>query len=252
MMKRHFKLPLAIFAIALTAALALAIGAAPANQARASRYYPQLPRKITSPEMALQAYFDALFFAANLTEAEMAAAGGTVGMGQEPYAAAYACWTGEWRAKHPFNEFLASWKGTAHLELLRMIPAGKGRDTRRFFVEAKSLEAVGAEPRLGIFYYYGFFEVENGPDGWAIAAGALKPESPAFKFNGHSPWLGDLQLVARQSYAGNLEAPVASPKVSKNANGTVTVRFAKPNSERIKHVVLAQREDGIWEVLEKY
>ena len=50
----------------------------------------------------------------------------------------------------------------------------------------------------------------------------------------------------------NIESPVGTPKVKKNANGSVTVQFAKPNSERIRNVVLLQREDGIWEVLKKY
>ena len=251
-MQKRFRLPFSVFAVIVAAALVVAVGASRSNQAQASRYYPQVPRKITSPEMALQAYFDALFYASNLTAAEMAVAGGTVGAGVAPYSAAYSCWTKGWQAKHSFEDFFGSWKGTAHVELLRMIPAGRGKNDHHFFVEVKTIEAVRAESRLGIFYYSGFFDIENGPDGWAIAAGDLDPESPAFRIGGHSPWRGDPVMVARQTYAGNIEAPVGTPKVSKNTNGSVTVRFDKPNSERIRNVVLLQREDGIWEVLEKY
>ena len=38
-------------------------------------------------------------------------------------------------------------------------------------------------------------------------------------------------MVARQTYAGNIESPVGMPKVSKNANGSVTIRFNKPNTD---------------------
>jgi len=251
-MRKWFELPFTVLPVILAGVLVVAVGAARSNQAQASRYYPQVPAKITAPEMAVQTYFDALFFASNLTEAETGAAGGTVGDGMAPYPAAYSCWTKGWRDKHSLQEFVDSWKGTANLELLRMVQAGKGKNERRYFVEVKAIEAVRAEARLGIFYYSGFFDVENGPNGWAIAAGNLEPELPGFKIGGHSPWRGDPVMVARQTYAGNIESPVGTPKVSKNANGSVTIRFNKPNTERIRNVVLLQREDGIWEVLEKY
>ena len=54
-MKKRFEFPFNVLAVVLAAVLVVAVGAARSNQAQASRYYPQAPAKLTSPEMALQA-----------------------------------------------------------------------------------------------------------------------------------------------------------------------------------------------------
>ena len=221
-------------------------GQEPARQ----KDYPRVPEKITTPEMALQAYFDALSVASNLQPDQMGAAGGTVGMGLEPYPTAYGYWSKEWRDKHPYEEFVSSWRGTAGLELLKLLPAGTENGERRFFAEVKTIEAVGEKPRLGIFYSAGFFTVRETPEGWRITGGSLEPEKLGWKIGGHQPWLGDPEAVARAQLGGSIGDPLGEPVTENNPDGTVTVKFTDRNGNVNHQAVLVQREDGIWEVID--
>lgn len=215
------------------------------------KYYPQVPERITTPEMALQAYFDALSVASNLQPAQMGAAGGTMGMGLEPYPTAYGYWSKDWRDKHPYEEFVASWQGKANVELLKLLPAGTENGERRFFVEVKTIEAVGEKPHLGVFYYSGFFTVRETPEGWRITDGSLEPENLGWKIGGHQPWLGDPESVAHVQLGQSIDTPLGEAITENNANGTVKVKYVDSNGNINHWAILVQREDGIWEVIEK-
>lgn len=216
-----------------------------------TKYYPRTPEKITTPEMALQAYFDSLYHAANLNPAQMAAAGGTVAMDREPYPTAYGYWSKEWQAENDYDKFLASWKGTVNVELLKLLPAGEADGRKRFFVETRHLEAAGEKPKVGYFYYTGFFTVAETADGWRISGGGLEPENPGWKLGGHQPWRGDPEQVALVELAGSIDAPVGKAVSENNADGTVTVKFIDSIGKETCRAVLVQPHDGIWRVLDK-
>ncbi|ATW23578.1 hypothetical protein [Candidatus Formimonas warabiya] len=215
-------------------------------------YYPRVPEKITTPEMAVQAYFDALYFANNLTLDQMAAVGGTLGMEKEPYPAAYSYWSKEWQGKNSYEQFLASWAGTAHVELLKLLPAGEEKAEKRFFVESKHLEVVGEKLRPGIFYYTGFFTVRETPDGWRITGGELEPENLGWQLGGHQPWRGDAEQVARVLGLGaSIDTPLGEAVTIENPDGTVTVRFVDAQGKETGAVTLYKPEDGIWQVIDQ-
>jgi len=221
------------------------------NELGKRKYYPQVSEKITTPEMALQAYFDALSVASNLQPAQMGAAGGTIGMGREPYQTAYSYWSKDWQTKNSYDEFVGSWEGVAHVELLKLLPAGEENGQRRFFVETKHIEAVGEKPRLGIFYYWGFFTVGETAEGWKITGGNLEPENLGWKLGGHQPWRGDPETVALVGLGHSIDAPLGETVIENNTNGTVNVKFVDSNMKETHRVILVQREDGIWQILEK-
>lgn len=220
-----------------------------------ARYYPLKSNQelsITTPEMALQAYFDTLFFANNLTPEQMAAAGGTPAMGQEPYPTAYSYWSKKWQAQNSYKQFLASWTGTANVELLKLLPAGEEKGEKRFFVETKHLEILGEKPRPGIFYYTGFFTVGKTAEGWRITGGKLEPENLAWKLGGHQPWRADAEQVARVSGLGaSIDKPLGTATIIENEDGTVTVIFVDEQGKESHQVTLVEPEDGIWQVLDK-
>jgi hypothetical protein len=202
--------------------------------------------------MALQAYFDTLFFANNLTPEQMAAAGGTPAMGQEPYPTAYSYWSKKWQAQNSYKQFLASWTGTANVELLKLLPAGEEKGEKRFFVETKHLEILGEKPRPGIFYYTGFFTVGKTAEGWRITGGKLEPENLAWKLGGHQPWRADAEQVARVSGLGaSIDKPLGTATIIENEDGTVTVIFVDEQGKESHQVTLVEPEDGIWQVLDK-
>lgn len=215
------------------------------------KYYPQVPAEITTPEIALRAYFDALSVASNLQPDQMGATGGTVGMGLEPYPTAYGYWSQEWQDKHTYEEFLASWQGKANLELLKLLPAGTENGENRFFVEVKTIEAVGEPSRLGCFYYSGFFTVKKTSEGWRLNDGSLQSENLVWKIGGHQPWLGDPESVAHVQLGQSIDAPLGQPVTENNADGTVTVKYVDSSGNITHWATLVLREDGIWEVIEK-
>lgn len=210
---------------------------------------PTGPATNLAAEITVKAYFEALHQASNLTPEQMGAAGGTVGLGPEPLQTAYSYLSADWRASHPFTAFQASLKGTASVELLRLIPAGSEGSGLKYYVETRHLEATGTPPRLGYFYYSGFMVMKRAAEGgWVIADQQLKPEEPAFRAGGHSPWRGEAELVARQALGGNIDAPLGRATQTQNADGTVTVHFTQPGKAG-QNAVLVQRFDGIWEVV---
>lgn len=212
-------------------------------------YYPKVPEKITSPEMALQAYFDALSNASNLTPEQMAATGGTAGMAQEPYPTAHGYWSKDWQAKHSYDEFLASWQGTAHLDLLKLLPAGQENGRPRFFVEIKTSEVAGGKPHLGVFYYAGFFTAAQTAEEWRITGGRLDPEK--FDFGGHQPWHGDPEAVAQAGVGNSIDAPLGKAVLENNADGTVKVKFMTAGGEVNHWAMLVHKENGRWQVIDK-
>mgnify|MGYP002479033217 FL=1 len=213
-------------------------------------YYPRLPREITSPEMLLQAYFASLAYANNLSPEQADAAGGTLGMGQEPYRAAYGYWSEDWRAEHSFEEFLDSWSGTAHVELLKLYEAGMQDDHARFFVETKHLESAADKRRLGAYYYAGFFSVALTGEGWRITEGNLEPQNLAWALGGHQPWLGNPVDVAIVQGLGRTidDGSSLHPRLEWHADDHVTVVF--PDGAGSGTAVEAVRlTEGTWQVI---
>ncbi|MCM8900238.1 hypothetical protein KVG29_03230 [Caldicoprobacter algeriensis] len=205
-----------------------------------------------SPEAALRFYFDTLKAASNLTERQMAALGGTTGEGLQPYEEAYRCWSEQWRRKHTYQEFLASWQGTVQVELLKLLPAGRQNGQARFFVETRHIEVTGDNSRTGIFYYTGFFTVVKTQEGWRITDGSLTPQNLAWELGGHQPWRSDPVMVAQIDGLGvGMETDIGEPVVLDNPDGTVTVKFLDDGGREKYRVVLYKPQDGMWRVLQK-
>ncbi|PDO10293.1 MAG: hypothetical protein BLM47_08040 [Candidatus Reconcilbacillus cellulovorans] len=206
-----------------------------------------------TPEAILRAYFRTLSVASNLRPEQAGAAGGTVGMGTSPYTAAYEYWTTSWQNSHSLEQFISSWEGYAGLELLRLLPAGAQDGHPRFFVEIRTVEAVGDPPRFGVFYKFGFFTMTETSAGWRIADGAFEPENLAWRLGGHQPWLGDpvsVAIVAGLKHS--IDEPPGEPVLEENADGTATVWFVGRDGRDAGAVRLVRREDGIWTVLETF
>ena len=213
--------------------------------------YPRLPQEITSPEMLLQAYFASLAYANNLSPEQLGAAGGTLGMGQEPYHAAYRYWSAEWQEEHPFEEFLDSWSGTAHVELLKLYESDMQDGKTRFFVETKHLESAGNKSQLGEFYYAGFFTAALTGDGWRITEGSLEPQNLAWALGGHQPWRADPVYVAIVQGLGKPpdDGLTLESRLEWHADDYVTVIFADNTGNREMSVEAVRLTEGTWRVI---
>jgi len=205
--------------------------------------YPRLPQEITSPEMLLQAYFASLAYN-NLSPEQSTAARG-------PYHTAYHYWSAAWRAEHSFEEFLDSWSGTAHVELLKLYEAEMQDGKVRFFVETKHLESAENKRQLGEYYYAGFFTVSLTEDGWRITEGTLEPQDLAWKLYGHRPWLADPVDVAIVQGLGRPldEGSALQSRLKWHADDHVTVVFADNTENRETAVEAVRLTEGTWRVI---
>lgn len=243
------RLRVSLIVVALVSMLVGTAGVASANALCVTpvqpRYYPQIPAQITSPEMALLAYFDALYYASNLTAEQMGAVGGTVGSGREPYAQAYNYWSPAWQAENDYDTFVNRWVGTVHVALHRLCSLSEEGGTHRFFVETRHFEAIGSPVRIGIFYYSGEFTVAKVGDEWRITSGELVPQNPAWEVTGHQPWQLDPVQVAISNAGGAVSGAVL---VDSEPGGFATVVLLTDNLQA-QIVKLVQRLDGRWQVL---
>lgn len=205
--------------------------------------YPRLPQEITSPEMLLQAYFASLAYN-NLSPEQSTAARG-------PYHTAYHYWSAAWRAEHSFEEFLDSWSGTAHVELLKLYEAEMQDGKVRFFVETKHLESAENKRQLGEYYYAGFLTVSLTEDGWRITEGSLEPQNLAWKLGGHQPWLADPVDVAIVQGLGKPldEKSALQSRLEWHADDHVTVVFADNAGNRKTAVEAVRLTEGTWRVI---
>lgn len=207
--------------------------------------------KPSPPKALLEAYFAALADANHLTAGQSEAAGGTLGMGREPYPVAYDYWTSEWKGKHTYEQFLDSWSGTAHVQLLKLYEAETKNGDARFFVETKHLEAVGENPKFGEFYYSGFFSVQQTDGGWKIAEGRLEPQNLAWALGGHQPWLADPVQVAVVHGLGKRMDDERNRKseISYRTDDFVIVRVFDDQDNIEAEIQLVRPEEGIWKVI---
>jgi hypothetical protein len=205
-----------------------------------------------TPEAVIAAYFDTLKTAANLTDRQMAAAGGTVGSGLEAYRRAYRYWSVEWREVNSFQDFLDSWQGTASVELFKLLPAGRHKERARFFVETRHLEFVGDKLCVGIFYYTGFYTLDRTEEGWRIVEGSLEPQNLVWELSGHQPWRGDPVMVAIVDGLGlGSQDEAGKAVVRNNPDGTVVVDFSHAPLAESRRFVLYRPFDGMWRIIEK-
>jgi hypothetical protein len=213
-------------------------------------YYPNVPARIATPEMAVKAYFDALSHAANLKD-EVLEKTGSVACGLEPYPVAYGYWSKDWQASHSYDQFLASWEGTANVELLQMLPAGMAKGQDRYFVEVKEIKAIEGVG-LGIFYYAGFITVVNTDAGWRLTGVGLAPEDPAWGLGGHQPWRSYPPDVAQaELLADKISVPdLGEPVISNNSNGSVTVKFFNPPGNEKAWVTMVLLQEGTLKVID--
>lgn len=197
----------------------------------------------------LVAYFETLGRASHLTVEQMGAAGGFIGMGTEPYAAAYRYWSEAWRAEHDYESFVAGWAGTAHVRLKQIHAAGGTDEEQRFFVETEHIEAADQPLRFGTFYYWGFFTLRRIDGKWQIVEGRMHSENPVWRIGGHQPWLGDPRMVAAAYLRSVERTPDGEGELELLREDVATVRIADLDSGDTFEVHLVRRQDGIWQVI---
>jgi len=110
------------------------------------------PSLLDSPKNTAINYFSVLQHAANLTENKTGGCG-TIGYAQGPYPIAYDFLSENNKKSMSYDEYLTSFEGIGHINLIKMVPIiTEAIDEFKFFVELEILE--GTSIGVTTFNYY--------------------------------------------------------------------------------------------------
>lgn len=160
-----------------------------------------LPEKFNLPGDVVRAYFDIVGDASNMGDKKGGC--GSIGFGDAPYPHAYNMLAESLKSRMPFEQFMKSFEGIGHINLLKFIeaPAVKIEDAvcPRYFVELETIEGTYEDGKTGFSYYYGFVTtVQDGDKGWKINMIAIYPED--FLCHAYHGWWHDGPSVVNVIY----------------------------------------------------
>ncbi|MGD6873645.1 hypothetical protein ACQCU1_15820 [Sutcliffiella horikoshii] len=120
----------------------------------------KLPATLTrTPDETILNYFSILREAENLTQNQLDGCG-TVGMAKLPFPIAYNFFTKDYHKTVSYNQYLQSFAGIGHLNLIKMnrLPGENGKVP--YFIELESIE--GSSKGVTYFaYYYGYLQLKK-------------------------------------------------------------------------------------------
>jgi hypothetical protein len=120
----------------------------------------KLPATLTrTPDETILNYFSILREAENLTHQQMGGCG-TVGMAKLPYPLAYNFFTEDYQKRVTYNDYLQSFAGIGHLNLIKVNRLPDDQDRVFYFIELESIE--GSSKGVTYFaYYYGYIQLKK-------------------------------------------------------------------------------------------
>jgi hypothetical protein len=109
-----------------------------------------------TPVNSIINYFSVLQQAENLTESKKGGCG-TVGYAKEPFPIAYQFLSEQNKKSMPYNDYLQSFEGIGHINLIKIIPIiNEDQKFQRYFLELEILEGTGVG---GTSFNYYFAEI---------------------------------------------------------------------------------------------
>jgi len=179
---------------------------------------------MASPEASVINYFSVLQQASNLTEDKNGGCG-TVGYGLEPFPIAYAFLSENNKKSMSYDEFVQSFEGIGHINLIKLLPmAAPSQDMSRFFLELEILE--GSSVGVTTFNYYtGELDVIKVNGLYYVDSLTLSPE--------------DFFCAAYHGWAHNAESYVET--VYGNWCGLIMRQYAPEQDEYRKKIII----DGV-------
>lgn len=156
---------------------------------------------LKSPEDSIIYYFSILREAANLVPGKSGGCG-SVGSGMNPFPIAYNFLTPEYQKRMSFNQYLKSFEGIGHTNLikLRKLPSDQMHPKdMRYFVEIETIE--GSDKGLTYFaYYYGFVYLQKQGERYLISDMTLSGED--FLCAAYHGWYHDAEANVAIRYGG--------------------------------------------------
>ncbi|WP_421383330.1 hypothetical protein ACOJQI_02785 [Bacillus salacetis] len=119
-----------------------------------------LPAQLTrTPDETILNYFSILREAENLTPNQMGGCG-TVGEAKLPFPIAYNFFTQDYHKRVPYDDYVQSFTGIGHLNLIKMNRLPDEKDLVHYFIELETIE--GSSKDITYFaYYYGYIQLKK-------------------------------------------------------------------------------------------
>jgi len=179
------------------------------------------PSLLDSPLTSAINYFSVLQQAANLTTDKTGGCG-TIGYAQEPYPIAYNFLSESNKKSIPYEEYLMSFEGIGHINLIKIIPIiTKETDKYNFFIELEILEGTS----IGVTtfnYYTGELNLIKANELYYIDALSLTPE--------------DFFCAAYHGWAHNAESYVET--VYGNWCGLIMKQYSPQQDDYKKNIIV--------------
>lgn len=120
----------------------------------------KLPAALTrTADETILNYFSILREAENLTDQQMGGCG-TVGMAKLPFPVAYNFFTDDYQKMVSYHDYLQSFAGIGHLNLIKMNRLPDEGDIVSYFIELETIE--GSSKGVTYFaYYYGYIQLKK-------------------------------------------------------------------------------------------
>ncbi|QNU68049.1 hypothetical protein EHE19_006305 [Ruminiclostridium herbifermentans] len=182
------------------------------------------PSLIDNPENAIINYFSVLQQASNLTENKNGGFG-SVGYSKTPYPIAYNFLSQNNKKSMSYDEFLTSFEGIGHINLLKVIPIiTNNKNEYKYFIELEILE--GSNVGVTTFNYYtGELILTKLKDLYYIDSLFLIPED--FFFAAYHGWAHNAELYVEIIYG--------------NWCGLIMKQYAPEQDEYMKKIII----DGV-------
>ncbi len=157
----------------------------------------KLPATLTrTADETILNYFSILREAENLTQNQLGGCG-TVGMAKLPYPIAYNFFTKDYHKRVSYNEYLQSFAGIGHINLIKMNRLPDEKDIFPYFIELESIE--GSSKGVTYFaYYYGYVQLKKEQNLYKIEQMKLYGED--FLCAAYHLWQHDAEAVVAIMY----------------------------------------------------
>lgn len=153
---------------------------------------------IRTPDKTILNYFSILREAANLTQNQLGGCG-TVGNGRLSYPIAYNFFTKDYQKRISYNDYLQSFTGIGHLNLIKMNRLPDEKDFIPYFIELESIE--GSSKGVTYFaYYYGYVQLRKVQNLYKIDQ--MKHYGEDFLCAPYHLWQHDAESIVRIMYGG--------------------------------------------------
>jgi hypothetical protein len=151
---------------------------------------------IRTPEETVLHYFSILREAENLTEDQMGGCG-TVGMAKMPFPIAYNFFTKDYQKRVTYSDYLQSFAGIGHINLIKLNRLPDEEDYIPYFVELETIE--GSSKGVTYFaYYYGYVRLKKENNLYKISKMKLFGED--FLCAAYHLWQHDAEAVVGIMY----------------------------------------------------